>query len=78
MLRSLALTSLVALFAVSCKSTEAEMVSGNAMCPISGHEVDGKSSVEVGGMTVNTCCADCIPAVEKDPSTAIAKAYPGK
>lgn len=63
---------------VACKSSssqEAEMVSKNANCPISGKPVDSASYYEWEGKRIYTCCDHCIEKVAADPETAMNKAY---
>lgn len=46
---------------------------GNSACPVSGDNVDGKTTYEYRGKTYNFCCPMCIDEFKKDPAKYIKK-----
>ena len=81
MLKTLAPLAVLALLAVSCKTSEpatSAVKAGNATCPMSGHEVDPDTYVEYEGTKIYLCCDDCMGPASKDLAAAYAKAYPAK
>ncbi|EKD26604.1 MAG: hypothetical protein ACD_79C01101G0005 [uncultured bacterium] len=42
-----------------------------SLCPIDGNPISKDVSVDVIGVKVYACCAQCIEAIKADPSTAI-------
>lgn len=46
----------------------------NKKCPVSGEDVNLNQFVITDGVVVNTCCAKCVAALEKDSAEALKKA----
>jgi len=46
---------------------------GNKICPVTGNEVDGKTTYEYQGKIYNFCCPACIDEFKKDPEKYIKK-----
>ncbi|MBI1853093.1 MAG: hypothetical protein HYR85_22380 [Planctomycetes bacterium] len=44
-----------------------------ALCPVSGHPVDGKTFVTIGDKKYEFCCDDCVAGFKADPQKYLAK-----
>jgi YHS domain-containing protein len=54
-----------------------ELASVQVACPISGHAVDGKTTVEEKGHTIGFCCKRCPAEFKKDPAKYHSKLMAG-